>query len=254
VNETTERGWLPADYCLSTATDQPDESLAVEVYDRLCRTDFAAPGFCLIDLGPEFSSPAQRRFMVALKRSLQVIHELRAGRGLVFVSLARFDQQLTTKPHRDGGPDECFLMLGYEPSPVSAEVVLSDYARCAHDLRLTPGEMLARYNPMFRAGEDVLRPYTTRVACISNRSYQVLLINNSIAAYAKTGGGWQGVLHTATIHNPADAQRRVVNSIMIASVPLGEAEPVSTAEQVDFMTTSVVRRRGYDKGHLEDDR
>src|SRR5438105_4922610 len=106
--------------------------------------------------------------MVALKRRLQGIHRSRARRDLVFLSAARFDQQVTTKPHRDGGPEECFLMLGYEPSQVRAEILISDFSRCAQDMGMTPGQWLEAHNPMFRPGADLLRPYTTRVACYSS--------------------------------------------------------------------------------------
>jgi hypothetical protein len=254
--------WSSADYCLSAiygigtrdlSADAAQPIFSAGVYENVCRTDFDAPGFCLIDLGPDSSSQALREFMLRLKRGLAEVHRARPRRDLVFVSMGRFDQQVTTKLHRDGGPEESLLMLGYEPSEVTAEVALADYSKCAHELGLTPAEFLDQHNPMFGPGEELLRPYTTRVECFSNRSYQILLINNSIAPYSRDGSAWQGVLHTATIHNPAEQLRRVVNSTMLASVPLGEREPVSQAEQDEFLTTNFVRRRGYDKTHLDDD-
>ncbi|HEY8504460.1 MAG TPA: hypothetical protein VIL46_07750, partial [Gemmataceae bacterium] len=122
------------------------------------------------------------------------------------------------------------------------------------------------HNPMFEpprrdrslqkgteGGGERLRPYTTSVACFSNGSFQVLLINNSVAPYSPRGETWQGLLHTATVRNPSDALRRVVNSLMVASVPAGEPEPVPEAGQEAFVRTEVVRRRGYDRTHLDDD-
>ena len=191
--------------------------------------------------------------MIALKRQMQSIHQDRTGRVLVLMSAGRFDQQVTTKFHRDGGPDECFLMLGYEPSGVSAEVSVADFSRCAFDMGLTPAAFLDKHNPMFTAGELLLRPYTTSVRCFSSSHSQVFFINNSVAPYSEAGGSWQGVLHTATVHNLSNALRRVVNSTLVASVPRGTQEPVSEAEQEDFMTTTVLRRRGHDKQYLEDD-
>jgi hypothetical protein len=245
--------WIASDFCLATTRNVPDTQLAEMIYQKVCRTGFAAPGFCLVDLGQDVASKTLRQFMVSLKQLLQQIHQSLAHRDLAFLSAARFDQQVTTKLHRDGGPDECFLMLGYEPSPVSAEILLADYSRCAHDRGLTPSELLEKHNPMFGPGEELLRPYITRVACFSNRSSQILLINNSVTPYSNAGDAWQGVLHTATVHNASDAFRRVVNSTMVASVPLHAIEPVSPAEQEEFITTDVVRRRGYDKTHLDDD-
>ena len=92
-----------------------------------------------------------------------------------------------------------------------------------------------------------------RVRCFRNRNYQILVVNNSCAPHADDHPAWQGVLHTARIENPDAAQRRVVNSLMIASAPLGVAEPVSEPAQEEFVSTTTVRRRGYDKTNLDDD-
>lgn len=245
--------WLARDYVRDVSSGNVTDELANDVYRLVCRTDLSSPGFCLLNLGSNASSESLRRFMVSLKRQLQEVHQARRQRELVLLSAARFDQQTTTKLHRDGGPDECFLVLGYEPSEVRSEVVLADYSRCARDMRLTPNEFLEQHNPMFGPGAELLRPYATRVEAFSNEAAQVLLINNSSAALSKDGTTWQGVLHTATIVNPCDDKRRVVNSMMVASVPLGTVEPVSLSEQDEFITTTTVRRRGYDRQHLTDD-
>ena len=71
----------------------------------------------------------------------------------------------------------------------------------------------------------------------------MLVINNSIAA-PDGGRAWQGVLHTAAIANPADEHRRVINSTMTAAAEIGAPDAVSPEEIADFITTSVVRRRG----------
>jgi hypothetical protein len=144
-------------------------------------------------------------------------------------------------------------MLGYEPSEVRSEVVLADYSRCARDTQITPAEFLEQHNPMFGPGDELLRPYATCLERFSNETAQVLLINNSSAALSDDGTTWQGVLHTATVHNPCDDKRRVVNSMIVTSVRLGTAEPVSLSEQDEFITTTIVRRRGYDRLHLTDD-
>ena len=65
---------------------------------------------------------------------------------------------------------------------------------------------------------------------------------------------WQGTLHTATVDNPNESKRRIINSTMIVSGPVGSTELISPEEQRDFQQTDVVRRRGYDKPHLQDDR
>jgi hypothetical protein len=253
---TAATSWTGNDFCMgacASAVEQSPTEIAMAIYARVCRTDFQAPGFCLLDLGSEPTSESFRRIMIRLAAELRKIEQERRGRDLHLLSAARFDQQVTTKPHRDGGPDECFLMLGYEPSKVQAEVELSDYSRCAFDMGLTPQQFLERHNPMFTAGARILRDYTTGVSCFNNRHYQILFINNSAAPYSEEASAWQGVLHTATIVNPDESVRRVVNSLMAASVLPGAIEPVSEAEREAFMTTSLVRRRGYDRTNLEED-
>ena len=47
--------------------------------------------------------------------------------------MGRFDSQTTTKFHLDGAPDEAFLMLGYEASPVRSELAIADYSKAARD-------------------------------------------------------------------------------------------------------------------------
>jgi len=256
MDSTTTFSWAEADFCVSATADGAQQrlvELATIVYDRVCRTNFLAPGFCLVNLGAELSSQAFRRFMFALERQMKHLHRERLGRDLILMSAARFDQQVTTKPHRDGGPDECFLMLGYEPSSIRADLLMSDYSRCAHDMGLTPREYLEKHNPMFAAGLRILKDYTTQVTCFCNLSFQILLINNSIAEFSEVAPRWQGVLHTATIVNPEESFRRVVNSLMVASVPIGTEEPISSKEQDEFVHTNLVRRSGYDKPNLEDD-
>lgn len=248
---TVARQWSADRYCLAGGASAA--RLAELVYARVFRADFSAPGFCLIDFGPQFQSQALRRTMLDLKRALEAIHRRRASRNLTFVSLARFDQQVTTKLHRDGGPDESLLMLGYEPSSIRSEVAIADYSACAHDLGLTPSELLAKHNPMFGPGAELLKPYTTPVACLSNERFQILCVNNSVAPYTANGTAWQGVLHTATIVNPSDDILRVVNSFMLASAPLDAKETIGVAEREAFATTTVVHRRGYDKLHLDDE-
>jgi hypothetical protein len=208
-------------------------SIAVEIDRRTCRVDFDSPGFCVVNLGPDIGSMSLSRLMVELKRELATIHESRNGATLVYQSAGRFDQQETTRLHLDGGPDECLLMLGYEPTAVDSEMEIADYARCAFDLGLSPGQFMAEYNPMFGRGADLLTPYITRLPCFSPSDYRVVCINNSCAPYSATRPAWQGVLHGATIPERNDSEARVIHSTMIAPAPVGapdSADPMSLGE------------------------
>ena len=217
-------------------------SIAADIYRRTCRIDFDEPGFCVLNVGHEIDSVAFRQLMVDLKRAMAAIHESTTGKTLAYRSAARFDQQETTRPHLDGGPDESLLMLGYEPSTIDAELEISDYAQCAFDRGISPKAFMAEYNPMFKPGFDMLRPYTTRVPCFSKTDYQIVCINNSCAAYSESQPAWQGTLHTATIPTPDKTASRVINSTMVASVPAGTADKIDAEELSDFVSSSVVSR------------
>ena len=216
-----ERQQWPCDaYCLQE-TQLNVASVAAEVYRLTCRVDFDVPGFCLLDLGHELESGAFRRLMVDLKREMALIHQSKTGNTLIYLSASRFDQQQTTRPHLDGGPEECLLMLGYEPSAIDAEITIFDYAKCAFDLGLSPDDFMGRYNPMFKPGNDILQPYATRLGCFSKNNYQIVCVNNSSAPYSPSRTAWQGTLHTATIRAPDRSRSRIVNSTMIAPAPAG---------------------------------
>lgn len=220
--------WPPEAICLHP--DSPDAGAVAEpAYQRTCRTDFAAPGFCVIHLGRDLEPVGFRRFMVELKQAMAAIHESRTGKTLAFRSAQRFDQQQDTRPHLDGGPDECFLLLGYEPTEVEARLEVFDYARCAFDLGITPKAFMAEHNPMFDGGYERLRPYATPVPCFAGRDYRVLCINNSSAAYSDAQPAWQGVLHTATMVTPDADKHRVIDYTLVASVPAGTADAIEPA-------------------------
>ena len=221
------------------------KSVAAAIYYRTCRVNFAVPGFCILNVGHNIGSVAFRQFMVDLKREMAIIHELTTGNTLAYQSVGRFDQQETTRPHRDGGPDECFLMLGYEPSVIDSELELYDYAKCAFDYELSPKEFLAIHNPMFEPGYEVLQPYSTCLPCFSAKDYQIVCINNSCSPYSESQPAWQGILHTATILSANESERRIINSTMIASVPMGTMDAIDDNELNDFISTSVVHHGGY---------
>src|SRR5437667_12773398 len=69
MSGTIATSWSASDFCLASTPHGSEEEfahLATAIYDRVCRTDFRAPGFCLVNLGADLSSQSFRRFMVAL--------------------------------------------------------------------------------------------------------------------------------------------------------------------------------------------
>jgi hypothetical protein len=205
------------------------------MFRQTCRVGFGESGFALLSLGSVGESAGLRRMMLETLDELSRLSGDRFGRRLVALSMSRFNQQASTKPHRDGGPPQSLLLLGYEPTPVRSEIRIADYSRCARDLGLTPLEFLDRHNPMFHASDNRLREYTTLVREFDPEQYQILLINNSSCALGEGDPAWLGVLHQATIPHPREDALRVVNSIHLTPESSGMDQPITTDERNQFL-------------------
>jgi hypothetical protein len=230
---------------LDTLPDQRRLGLLAEsVYSRVFRRSLDQPGFALVTLVADADSVKLRRLMIALKQALSGRYLQASGRRLAYVSLMRFDQQVTTKYHLDGGPDESYLMLGYEPTLVGSELSIADYTQAADDLDITPEDFLAEYNPILPQGERQLERYRTAVASFDPTMHHILIINNSRLP-RNTDGGWNslGVMHRARIPNPMPDARRVVNSLMLAPIDEGDPEQIPSHEEQqeqEFLTMSAI--------------
>ncbi|WP_114417393.1 hypothetical protein [Marinospirillum perlucidum] len=231
--------WPEESFCLRPSTLDLT-ALAQEVYRLTCRTDFSAPGFCLVNLGAALDSRAQRQLMVDLKQALAALHETRTASTLVYQSAGRFDQQKSTGFHRDGGPAESLLMLGYEPTGVKAEVSLADFSRFARDLGLTPEAYLSQHSPLSPPSREQLQPYTTHLPSFAKTDFQILCVNNSCLPLSSDQPGWQGVFHSALILTPDATQQRVINSTQIATAPKGTPDALTEDELQTFITTTQV--------------
>lgn len=237
------RKWSSGDFLVQT--DQA-RAAARYAYERVCRSQFDQPGFCVFELPTGVDSRDFRRCMLELTRDLANIHEEHVNQTLVLLSAVHFDQQLSTKAHLDGGPEESLLILGYEPTEVVSDIEISDYSQCAHNLGLSPRDFLATHNPMFSSGVALLVPFTTAIPRFSSNSYHIVCINNSSTMFDPERKSWQGTLHRASVPAPDENKRRVINSIMLARTPEGESSAMSREAIEDFATTDVVLRRGYD--------
>ena len=229
-----------ADYLLKLKST-PDQAVAERAYERAWRFDFTAPGFCLLDAGQGVDSHTLRAWMLNLKRLLSEISPRRTGRPVLFRSMARFDQQETTKLHLDGAPDQSMLMLGYEPSQVQSRLFLGDYTRAAYDLGITPQQFLQDYNPMFKKGEEVLAPYVTELPQPKPGHARILLINNSSLPFTEARTNPLGVMHKAIIVTPDELKRRIVNSTMLVT----EGEDIAVEKQEEFVATDRISQKNY---------
>lgn len=222
-------------YSLDNGDPEGIAALGERIYAAVCRRDVLPPGFFLLDFGADCGSRELRQGMVELVRALDRHHRDVTGFRLRPRSMARFDQQNSTRPHRDGAPDDSLLVLGYEPTPVHSELRMADYSAWAAEHQISPAEFLERHNPMYQSNDALLEPYTTTLKAFQPRHYQLLVINNSCGPL--DGEHQQGVLHQATIDDPSEEHLRVVNSITVSSLPESAADPVSAGEAEQFLET-----------------
>ncbi|HEX7378494.1 MAG TPA: hypothetical protein VF278_15350 [Pirellulales bacterium] len=226
--------------CLSANDEGHLLDHAPQVFDLVWRFDFTEPGFAALELPAETDSHLLRSWMVALKRRLSEI-AIRDGREpLAFKSMGRFNQQETTKFHLDGAPDRSFLMLGYEPSKIHGRLFLADYTRAAFDLGITPQAFLVDWNPMYRRGEEVLKPYVTELPRAGEGRARILLINNSSLPFSEARTNTLGVMHKAIVEAPDEGEQRIVNSTMLAA---GADDELSDERQRDFVNTDRISQK-----------
>lgn len=208
-------------WLLTQEGDDSIPALARSIYNLVCRKDFTQPGFALVHQTGVQSSIEQRQSINALKRALSELYFKEATSNseekLEWFNLNRFDQQNSTKPHRDGAPEESLLILGYEPSTVKSELSMADYSRLANDMGLSPNQFLETHNPMYDQSNELLRPVTTQLTAFNPKYFQLVIVNNSSAPLDAAKSRWQGVLHCAKVEKLEGAQR-VINSTVVCPV------------------------------------
>jgi hypothetical protein len=230
--------WKPGEYSLDLPA-KPEQVGAEKVFDLAWRFDFTAPGFCLLDPGPRVDSHTLRSWMVDLKERLSEVGVRRGRPPFIFRSMARFDQQETTKFHLDGAPAESMLILGYEPSRVYSRLFLADYTHAAFDLGITPHQFLQDFNPMYRKGEDLLGRYFTELSLFGVDHARILVVNNSSLPFTEDRTNSLGVMHKAIIVTPDEAERRIVNSTMLVT----EGEEIGVEKREEFVRTHKISQK-----------
>ena len=173
------------------------------------------------------SSLELRRAMVRLFEAMPVpfVPE-RAG---------RFDQQVTSRFHRDGAPPASLLLLGYEPTTVRSRLFVADPHPAAAKAGLGVVDFLAVHNPMFPAGEARLWPFVTEVVLPPGEPC-IVAINNSLVPDTAPGPHPLGLLHKAEVPTPDPTASRVINSLglMLVGDPAGTPLAPGTLQQ--FLT------------------
>lgn len=187
-----------------------------EVFRRVWREALDAPGFAVVVFDSPVSSHELRRAMWELVASFPV--------QFAPERLGRFDQQVSSKFHRDGAPDQSLLLLGYEPTTVRSRVFVADAPRAANHEGLDVRAFLARFNPMFPAGEERLRPFVTELDLPTDAPH-IVAVNNGVEL---------GLLHRAVITTPDPTASRVINSMGLALA--GDASVLPPAALDRFLT------------------
>ncbi len=196
------------DYRFSFDAD-PTAAVWPKVFDAVWRTSTDRPGFALVVFDDEPSSTELRARMLTVATALTLCQR---PRHFWPERLGRFDQQVTTKFHRDGAPAESLLTLGYEPSTVRSRFFAADACRAAEEAGRPVTDFLRDHNPMQPDGVRRLEPYTTELDLPANRAF-IVVLNNSLLPADATRPHLLGVLHKGEIPTPDPGARRVINSI-----------------------------------------
>ncbi len=197
--------WAPADYRFEYTGDR-DAPVWRQLFDAVWRTSTARPGFAVLTFADEPDSQELRT------RTLEVGLALAQFGNFWPERLGRFDQQITTRFHRDGAPVASLLTLAYEPSTVASRFYVADACRAAEDANLPVTEWLRRNNPMLPAGEATLAPTTAELNLPHGRAFLVIL-NNSLLPPDAPLPHLLGVLHKGEIPHPDPTQSRVITSV-----------------------------------------
>lgn len=201
--------------------------VAKAVFRRAWRTTLEEPGFAVVRFASPLSSAVLRRVMLTIVESMPL--RFRPER------LGRFDQQVTSRFHRDGAPAASLLLLGYEPSPVRSRFFVADAHRAASTDGLGIAEWLTTYNPMAARGEEKLRPFVTELE-LPNREPFIVAINNSLLPFRPGSAVPLGLLHRAEVPNPDPAATRVINSMGLMLAGDSSYTPLDSAAVERFLT------------------
>lgn len=207
---------------------------AAAVLARVWRTTLDQPGFAVLRFASPVDSRGLRRAMFALAEAFPAARVPSSeARQEQFVAerLGRFDQQVSSKFHRDGAPPASLLLLGYEPTTVRSRILIADSSRAAAEAGVPLPEFVAQFNPMFPAGEARYLPFVTELGLPHGEAF-VVAINNSLLPAGD--GNPLGVLHKAVIDEPDPAARRVINSVGLT--PAGNGPGKTAAEVEHFLT------------------
>lgn len=203
----------------------PVTVVAQEVFARVWRTTLEQPGFAVMRFSESVNSRELRRIMFSLVETFPI--------KFVAERLGRFDQQVSSKFHRDGAPPASFLLLGYEATTVRSRIFIADSSRAAAEAEIPLPDFVAKFNPMFPIGEAHYLPFVTELELPHGEPY-IVAINNSLLPYIPSASNPLGVLHKAIIDEPDPTASRVINSV---GLTVSATTSVKSADQIERFLT-----------------
>jgi hypothetical protein len=108
---------------------------------------------------------------------------------------------------------------------------------------MEPRQFLNDLNPMFGRGEEALRNYVTELPQPGEGHARILLVNNSSLPFTADRRNPLGVMHRAEILTPSEAERRIVNSMMLVHGP--GTEDVGKRQLEEFIDTDRISPKIY---------
>jgi hypothetical protein len=199
------------------------------VFRHVWRVTLDEAGCALLRFPRDVTSRELRRAMVELVGAFPV--------PFVPERFGRFDQQVSSKFHRDGAPPASLLVLGYEPTAVRSRFWIADASAAAARAGLGLKEYLSANHPILPTGEAALAPFVTELE-VPHREPYLVVANNSFLPF--DGSNPLGVFHKAVIPSPDPNGRRVINSIGftpqvegVTGLPAAELERFLTRDDLD---------------------
>ena len=214
-------------------------NLATKSFNSVFRTKKEAPGFVHLKFHKEDFTPFQfRGFMIGLKKELSQLTLSAFQQKLESHWLVRFDQQENTPFHVDNAATHSILLLGYEPSEVSSELLLADYHTYAHQTFDKPSDYFHKFTPVFKEEEDVLTPFTTNININTKNHYSIVMMNNSSPTIEATTFG---VFHKAVIPVKDKSKSRIVNS-MVLNIVAADVNIDDTEKENQFLNHTMIHK------------
>jgi len=209
------------------------------IYDAVFRESTNQPGYYFQDFGKLIDSKIFRQRMVELKNGLSKICELRLNKELNYQGAGRFNQQNTSRFHRDTAEEHAFLMLGYEPTKVDSKVYVADYSKHIESQNMSVETYFGGDEDVNTADDDqLLLPYITQLAPFPKNNYRLLLLNNSKSFKENTFG----VFHRGEVLQKIEGEDRILNYMLLhfrnRTIEKNQEEQVS----LNFVNTDKVAR------------